>query len=111
MKKAHTVEGNDDMGKKHTTKMDDLYKEDGKADHYNKGFIETIVQIERLYGTLPAAMFCEMNAFKYRSRLGHKKTEDIETELKKIRWYEKKCSELRAKNMTSDKIEWKSHQQ
>ena len=32
--------------------------------------------------------YCEMNAFKYRMRLGHKPDQPIERDLSKARWYE-----------------------
>lgn len=40
-------------------------------------------------------VFCEMNAFKYRMRLGHKPDQDIKREYDKIKWYENKLQELK----------------
>ncbi len=81
-----------------------IYQGDGRAGHYNTGFVEVIDQMERVYGTFHAAMFCEMNVFKYRSRIGGKEGEDTATELKKIGWYERKRGELRAKIGTEGEI-------
>ena len=73
------------------------YDKTGKASHYNKTRLESIVVFERTFGTLATFHFCEITAMKYRLRLGHKEDQPIEQEMLKIKWYEKKAIELRSK--------------
>lgn len=65
------------------------YDKDGNAKHYDKNRVNVIELLERSYGTENIMIFCEMNALKYRLRIGNKKSQEIEMELKKIEWYEK----------------------
>ena len=53
--------------------------------HYNDYSIEVIEMMVRIWGVPTTIAFCEMNAFKYRMRLGHK--DDINQDIKKERWY------------------------
>lgn len=62
--------------------------------HYNTYPIETINMMERIWGREATAMFCEMNAFKYRMRMGHK--DNIEDELVKEKYYLNKAKSLRS---------------
>jgi hypothetical protein len=61
--------------------------------HYKKGGIETIDQMLILYGSMKVKAFCELNAFKYRMRAGHK-SQNIEEDIKKAMWYEDKMKEI-----------------
>jgi hypothetical protein len=61
------------------------YDQAGNASHYDAR-INTLVLIERTWGTYEAMVFCEITAMKYRVRLGKK--DDPELELKKLKWYE-----------------------
>ena len=63
--------------------------------HYNKYSIEVIDMMERIWGTEATRIFCEMNAFKYRMRLGLK--DDVNIDIKKEEWYLKKAKELKNK--------------
>lgn len=65
--------------------------------HYNNYSVEVIDMMERIYGTKDTIAFCEMNAFKYRMRLGTKPDNSIEQDLAKEKWYIDKAKELRAK--------------
>lgn len=65
--------------------------------HYNNYSMEVIDMMERIYGKENTAMFCEMNAFKYRMRMGTKPDNDITQDLKKEKWYLDKAKELREK--------------
>lgn len=47
------------------------------------------------FGLEATATFCELNAYKYRERMGKKPNEDIEREESKAKWYEDKALELR----------------
>lgn len=63
-------------------------------DHYKKGSVEVFDMIVSIYGKDKAKIFCELNAFKYRMRLGGKPDNSIEQEYEKIKWYEDKIKEL-----------------
>jgi hypothetical protein len=65
--------------------------------HYNNYSMEVIDMMERIYGRENTAMFCEMNAFKYRMRMGTKPDNDITQDLEKEKWYLDKAKELRMK--------------
>lgn len=62
--------------------------------HYNNYEIEVIDMMERIWGPEETAIFCKLNAFKYRMRLGTKPTSDIQEDLKKEKWYLEKYTEL-----------------
>lgn len=64
-----------------------------KVNHYNQHQIETIEMMVRIWGHEKTAIFCELNAFKYRMRLGFKG--DINEDLKKERYYLEKMNELK----------------
>lgn len=61
--------------------------------HYNQYSIETIKMMESIWGTEKTIAFCEMNAFKYRMRLGLK--QNTEEDLAKEKWYLDKVKELK----------------
>ena len=69
----------------------DVNYDEVKADHYRKFPIETIELMRRDWGNESTAKWCEMTAFKYRMRLGHKPTADIQSDIKKEEWYLKKA--------------------
>lgn len=48
------------------------------------------------FGLEETAIFCKLNAYKYKDRMGKKPNEDVEREMKKIQWYEDKAEELYA---------------
>ena len=48
-----------------------------------------------IFGRKNAALFCEMNAFKYSMRMGTKPNNDINQDLEKEQWYLNKAKELR----------------
>lgn len=60
--------------------------------HYNSYPIEVIDMMIGIWGKEATKLFCEMNAFKYRMRLGLK--DDMEQDLKKEQWYLNKAKEL-----------------
>lgn len=62
--------------------------------HYNNYEYEVIEMMRRIYGDEKTAIFCELNAFKYRMRMGTKPTSPIEEDLEKEQWYLKKKQEL-----------------
>lgn len=74
------------------------YESVNHPDHYNQGGFETIYMMLRIWGLDKTIAFCEMNAFKYRMRLGYKPDQPIERDLEKARWYEKKAKALEQAN-------------
>lgn len=65
--------------------------------HYNEYDIEVIDMMERIWGLEATILFCMMNAFKYRQRMGLKPGQPIEQDLDKEKWYLKKAKELKSK--------------
>lgn len=63
--------------------------------HYNQYDIEAIDMMERIWGTEQALIFCKLNAFKYRLRLGLK--DDINQDFEKEQWYLRRMNELKEK--------------
>jgi hypothetical protein len=63
--------------------------------HYKGYSKETIEIMIAVYGAEAVATYCEINAFKYRMRLGKKVGESITDDLAKEKWYLDKANELR----------------
>jgi hypothetical protein len=64
--------------------------------HYKGYSVEAIEMMLRIYGAEKVAVYCEINAFKYRMRLGKKQGESIADDLAKEKWYLDKANELRS---------------
>lgn len=64
-------------------------------EHYKKGSVEVFDMMVSIYGKDKVEVFCELNAFKYRMRLGSKPDNSVEQEMRKVRWYEAKLKELK----------------
>lgn len=62
-------------------------------ERYNKYPIEVIDMMEAIWGKENMIIFCEITAFKYRMRVGHKDT--INTDLAKEFWYLNKAKQLK----------------
>lgn len=77
------------------SKINKNYDSKGNASHYSDQRINVIRMLEVIWGTHATMTFCEMNAFKYRMRMGKK--DNPEQELIKIDWYEKMAKYLREK--------------
>jgi len=65
--------------------------------HYNTFGKEVIDMMVDIWGVENTITFCEMNAFKYKMRLGEKPGQPIEQDLNKANWYLNKAKELRSK--------------
>ena len=63
--------------------------------HYKQGSKEVIDMMVAIWGKEYVSVHCEITAFKYRMRLGHKPGQTSAKELLKAHWYEKKAKELR----------------
>jgi hypothetical protein len=63
--------------------------------HYNNYSMEVIDMMVRIWGAENTALFCEMNAFKYRMRMGTKPDNNVHQDLEKEKWYLDKARELR----------------
>ena len=64
-------------------------------DHYKKYSVEVIDMMIAIYGKEKTAAYCELNAFKYRMRMGEKPEQSIERDLEKEKWYINKANELK----------------
>lgn len=64
-------------------------------DHYKSFSKETIEMMIDIYGKNKVADYCEINAFKYKMRLGSKPGQPLERDLEKANWYLEKAKELR----------------
>lgn len=65
--------------------------------HYNNYNIEVIDMMEKIWGPAYVLVFCQLNAFKYRMRMGTKPGGSLEEDLQKEHWYLKKAAELKEK--------------
>jgi hypothetical protein len=54
--------------------------------------------MEKIWGKENTIRFCEMNAFKYRMRMGTKPNQSIEQDLEKEKWYLNKANQLKLKS-------------
>lgn len=70
------------------------YEEVNHPQHYNNYDVEVIDMMERVFGKKETAIFCKLNAFKYRMRAGTKPGQSAEKDLNKERWYLNKKKEL-----------------
>lgn len=80
--------------KKDLTLITDEYEMVDHPQHYNNYEYEVIDMMRKIYGDEKTAIFCELNAFKYRMRMGTKPTSPIDEDLKKEQWYLKKKKEI-----------------
>ena len=55
--------------------------------HYNNYDVEVIEMMKKIWGITATYNFCQMNAFKYRMRMGTKPGNDIIQDLDKEKWY------------------------
>ena len=55
--------------------------------HYNNYDVEVIEMMKKIWGVIATYNFCQMNAFKYRMRMGTKPGNDIQQDLDKEKWY------------------------
>lgn len=72
------------------------YENVNHPDHYNNYSKEVIDMMEAIWGTENLITFCEMNAFKYRMRMGTKPDNPIQQDLNKEQWYLNKANELKS---------------
>lgn len=73
------------------------YNEKGDATHYDSERLNTIIKMERIWGTEAIMTHCEITAFKYRERLGKKEGQPMELDLLKAQWYEQAAKYFFAK--------------
>ena len=71
------------------------YENVNHPNHYNNYDVEVIDMMERIWGPEKTAIFCELNAFKYRMRMGTKPTSPISEDLEKEIWYLNKMKALK----------------
>lgn len=63
--------------------------------YYQKSSKEVYEMMIDIWGKEKYIAFCEMNAFKYRMRLGDKPEQPIERDLDKAKWYENMAKQLK----------------
>lgn len=63
--------------------------------YYQKNSKEIYEMMIDIWGIEKYIAFCEMNAFKYRMRLGDKPEQPIERDLEKAKWYENMAKKYR----------------
>ena len=76
---------------------EDKYEEVNHPLHYNAYDVEVIDMMEKVFGKEETAIFCKLNAFKYRMRAGNKPGQSADKDLNKERWYLQKKKELATK--------------
>ena len=72
-----------------------MYEHVNSPSHYNSYQTEVIDMMIAIWGKEKVADFCEINAFKYRMRMGTKPNNSIEQDFNKEQWYLQKARELR----------------
>lgn len=79
--------------------MEELINGVDRPVHYNReGAMECIDEMELIFNKEETAIFCKLNAWKYRYRAGQKSGEDGLKDLQKSDWYIKKYKELQQNN-------------
>lgn len=63
--------------------------------HYKSFSIECIDMMVSIWGKEKVATYCEINAFKYKMRLGEKPDQPVDRDLDKANWYLNKAKELK----------------
>lgn len=66
---------------------------DTNPSYYNDKDIEVWEMMVKIWGKEAFLNFCELNAFKYRMRMGNKPNQSVVKDLKKAKWYEEKLRE------------------
>ena len=79
------------------TITNDNYEQVNHPSHYNNYGKEVIDMMESIWGTEKLIAFCEMNAFKYRMRMGTKPDNPIQQDIEKEKWYLNKANQLKNK--------------
>ena len=92
----HPAGANDDVQRLFDTT--EAYEYVNHPTHYNRYSHEVIDMMCAIYGVEDTALFCEMNAFKYRMRMGTKPNNSVNQDLEKETWYLNKATELRNLN-------------
>lgn len=62
--------------------------------HYNSYDVEVVDMMRRIWGSEKTAIWCELNAFKYRMRMGLKPGSSLVEDLAKEQWYLNKANEI-----------------
>ena len=76
---------------------DNSYEHVNHPQHYNNYDKEVIDMMIDIWGPKETAIFCKLNAFKYRMRMGTKPDNNISQDLNKEKWYLNKYHELNSK--------------
>lgn len=71
------------------------YEKVNHPKHYNSYDVEVVDMMRRIWGSEKTAIWCELNAFKYRMRMGLKPGSSFDEDLAKEQWYLNKAKEIR----------------
>lgn len=78
-----------------TTAHVEDYEKINHPKHYNSYDVEVVDMMRRIWGSEKTAIWCELNAFKYRMRMGLKPGSSFDDDLAKEQWYLNKAKEIR----------------
>lgn len=92
----NNIRNNKTTNNTNTTDNNTQYEYVNHPSHYNNYSMEVIDMMRKIYGDENTALFCEMNAFKYRMRMGTKPDNSIQQDLKKEKWYLNKANEIKS---------------
>jgi hypothetical protein len=81
------------------------YEHVNHPNHYNTFSKEVINMMVDIWGVEKTIAFCEMNAFKYKMRMGDKPNQPLEQDAKKAKWYLDKAKELKSKLFTYGELD------
>jgi hypothetical protein len=81
------------------------YEHVNHPSHYNTFSKEVIDMMVDIWGVEKTIAFCEMNAFKYKMRMGDKPNQPLEQDANKASWYINKSKELKSKLDTYGVVE------
>lgn len=73
------------------------YEHVNHPNHYNTFGKEVIDMMIDIWGIEKTIAFCEMNAFKYKMRIGDKPNQPLDQDIGKAKWYLNKAKELKVK--------------
>jgi len=73
------------------------YEHVNHPNHYNTFSKEVIDMMVDIWGVDKTIAFCEMNAFKYKMRMGDKPNQPLEQDAKKAAWYLNKAKDLKSR--------------
>lgn len=90
---------NDAIDVSANTEKDKNYEMVNHPKHYNQYDIEVIDMMRKIWGDEDTIIFCRLNAFKYRMRMGLKPNNSIDQDLQKEKIYLNYIDEIRREHL------------